>query len=258
MYFRLDKSGSLPFGSAGAFQITKHVPVSDGDLQYQLKGADHERVAMEREITRHPPVVNASVILRDPFHGQKGVQTKKAGGKPKTKMLKELKQAIYISLNIWRRGLKSNEIKTQLRQQVNKKLKALMNHYNIPTNSSDKWKDLSLCLAEELGLMTVTLDQPRGSGAPPVWSKAERRLLERWEGESTRDPRKRAREIAETLIKKYPKEYGDLTWKSLVNRRGEANRRAEAKRREEQIGVPLSESSLKQHWLAGLRLRRRK
>jgi hypothetical protein len=69
-----------------------------------------------------------------------------------------------------------------------------------------------------------------------------------------------ARKIAETLIEKYPKEYGDLTWKSLVNRRGEAKRREkqiEVQRRENQIGVPSSESSWKQHWLAGLRLRRR-
>jgi hypothetical protein len=259
VYFRSDKSGSRLLGSAGAFKITKHMPVSDGDFQYRLKGADeaHERRAPERQLTKHPPVVNASVILRDAFRSQKGAQTKKAGGKPRAKLPKELKQAIYISLGIWRQGLTSDEIKRQLHQQVNKKLKALMNHYNILTNSSDKWKDLSFCLAEELGLMTVTLDQPKGPGKPSVWSYEDAKRLVQRMGEEIqrlskklkRKPNRVATDAAIALAKKYPEKYGHLDSKSLVNRWGEA------KERMRQIpGTPLDASS-KQHWLAGRRLR---
>jgi hypothetical protein len=259
VYFRSDKSGRL-LGPAGAFQITKHMPVSDGDgdFQYQLKGADHERRAPERQLTtKHPPVVNASVILRDAFQSQKSVQTKKAGGKPRAKLPKELKQAIYISLGTWRRGLTSDEIKRQLYQKVTKKIEALMKHYKIPANSSDKWKDLSFCLAEELGLMTVTLDQPRGSGKPRVWSYAEAKRLvqrmgeeiQRLSKELKRKPNRVATDAAIALARKYPDEYGHLDSKTLVNRWGEAK-----KRLHKIPGTPL-DASLKQHWLAGRRLR---
>jgi hypothetical protein len=217
VYFRSDK-----FGPAGAFKITKHMPVSDtvrdGDFRYRLKGAEHERTAMERELTKHPPVVNASVITRDAFQSQKGVQTKKAGGKPK--LPKELKQAIYIrSLGLWKRGLTSDEIKRQLHQQVSEKFKALMNYYNIPTNSSNKWEELSFYLAEELGLMTVT--QPKGP-SPRVRSTAGNLLIQRMDEIIAKRSLSTTLEAAEVLTRRFPDDYKRLTPKTLANRYGEA------------------------------------
>jgi hypothetical protein len=71
------------------------------------------------------------------------------------------------------------EIAEEASKQIAKKFEALMRHYGIRANSSEKWQQLSLCLAQELGLMDITFERPRGAGAPPIWLAAEAELVRR-------------------------------------------------------------------------------
>jgi hypothetical protein len=179
---------------------------------------------------------------------------KKTANQPGTDFPGDLKYPIYVELTkgigVW--GTKPRtpaEIAEEASKQVAKKFEALMRHYGIRANSSEKWQQLSLCLAQELGLMDITFERPRGAGAPPIWLAAEAELVKRMD-ETIGNKEMSAEEAAKILIKKHPDEYGRLKPKSLVNRRDEAK-----KRLRERPGVSLSVSSLKQHWLAGRRLR---
>jgi hypothetical protein len=244
VYFRSGKSGSYLLGPAGPFQITRRSPESDGDFQYQVKSAveSHERAALEKNLTSRPPAVKPVTITIDNDNST----TKKIHKKSKGNLLKDFRRPIYVEfIGLWTPP--DTEIRRLVNQQVDERLKALITHFNIPARSTDKWWYLSFCLAQELKLMTVTFEGPKGPGKPRVWfgSKTERRLVQRMDEEIGRGLGKS--DAAENLIEKYPDDYGRLTPKSLVNRWGEAKRR-------ERLGsqTPLSE----QHWLIGRRSRR--
>jgi hypothetical protein len=79
---------------------------------------------------------------------------KKTIKKPGVNLPSDVRLPIQIeSLGLWRGSLTRAEILKQLSEQAEKKLIALLKHYNIPLHSPHKWKHLSLCLAEELRLM---------------------------------------------------------------------------------------------------------
>jgi hypothetical protein len=138
----------------------------------------------------------------------------------------DLKAPIHIELTtgigLWgRKPLKRTEIAQQVSKKVAERFDALMKHYKIRTNSSDKWTHLSFRLAEELGVMVITLEQPKGPGAPRVWSTAGNLLIQRMD-EIIAKRSLPTLEAAKILIRKYPDDYKSLTAKSLANRYGEA------------------------------------
>jgi hypothetical protein len=52
-YFHPKKSRLAAGAPSGPYQITRRLPVVDGEFQYAIRSAyeDHERVAMESELT---------------------------------------------------------------------------------------------------------------------------------------------------------------------------------------------------------------
>jgi hypothetical protein len=54
VYFHPKKSRLVAGVPSGPYQITRRLPAVDGEFQYAIKSAyeDHERVAMESELTR--------------------------------------------------------------------------------------------------------------------------------------------------------------------------------------------------------------
>jgi hypothetical protein len=109
---------------------------------------------------------------------------KKKAETPGATLPSDLKAPIHIELTtgigLWgRKPLKRAEIARQVSKKVAERFDALMKHYKIRTNSADKWTHLSFRLAEELGVMVITLEQPKGPGAPRVWSTAGDLLIQR-------------------------------------------------------------------------------
>jgi hypothetical protein len=151
---------------------------------------------------------------------------KKKAETPGATLPSDLKAPIHIELTtgigLWgRKPLKRAEIARQVSKKVAERFDALMKHYKIRTNSSDKWTHLSFRLAAELGVMVITLELPKGPGAPRVWSTAASLLLQRMD-EIITQRSLRTLEAAKILIRKYPDDYKSLTAKSLANRYGEA------------------------------------
>jgi hypothetical protein len=157
---------------------------------------------------------------------------KKTPKKSGASLPSEFRAPIYVEaatgIGLWQRKfLTRAEIVEQASKQIDNKFKALMKHYRIPINSSDRWKHLSRCLAEELGLMVITLERPKGPGAPRIWLKEGDILVKRMDEIIAQQPECTTLEVAAILKKKYPNDYKrDLTKKSLVNRYGEAKLRS--------------------------------
>jgi hypothetical protein len=143
-----------------------------------------------------------------------------------TNLPRDLKAPIQLELTtgigLWgSRSLTRAEIAQQVAKKVANRFNAVMKHYAIPTNSSDRWTHLSFRLAEELGMLVITLEEPKGPGAPRIWSTEGNLLVRRMDaiiGERSL----RTLEAAKILKRKYPDDYEDLTAKSLANRYGEA------------------------------------
>ena len=151
---------------------------------------------------------------------------KKKATTPGANLPGDLKAPIHFELTtgigLWgSRSLTRAEIAQQVGKKVAKRFDALMKHYRIPTNSPDRWTRLSFRLAEELGVMVITPEQPRGSGAPRIWSPAGSLLVQRMDAIIS-ERSLRTLEAAKILIRKYPDDYKRLTAKSLANRYGEA------------------------------------
>jgi hypothetical protein len=151
---------------------------------------------------------------------------KKKATTPGANLPRDLKAPIQLELTtgigIWgSRSLTRTEIAQQVAKKVANRFDAIMKHYAIPTNSSDSWTHLSFRLAEELGIMTITLEEPKGPGAPRIWSTAGSLLIQRMDA-IIRERSLLTLEAAKILIRKYPNDYEDLTAKSLANRYGEA------------------------------------
>jgi len=142
---------------------------------------------------------------------------------------RELRAAIQIeSPGLWIGALTHEEISKQISRQAEKKLAAMMKHFNIPPHSPYKWKHLSFCLAKEFGLMVVTLKLPKKPHASRVWSEKEHLLIERM-NKKIADRRQRGLSVSIRNIARYLKtdhpEYKHLTEKSIINRYGEATKR---------------------------------
>jgi hypothetical protein len=130
-------------------------------------------------------------------------------------------------LGLWPGSLTRDEIINQLSEQGGEKLNALMKHYNIPLHSREKWKHLSWCLAEELGLMEATFKRPKKPHASRVWPEKESLLVERID-KKIAERRQRGLSASIRNIASYltaDPEFEHLTVKSMVNRYGEAKRR---------------------------------
>jgi len=154
------------------------------------------------------------------------MQKKKATA-PGANLPRDLKAPIQLELTtgigVWgSRSLAPAEIAQQAAKKVANRFDAIMKHYAIPTNSSDRWTHLSFRLAEELGMMVITLEQPQGPGAPRIWSHHEGSLLIQRMDAIISGRSLRTLEAAKILIRKYPDDYEGLTAKSLANRYGEA------------------------------------
>jgi hypothetical protein len=153
---------------------------------------------------------------------------RKAIKKPGASFPSGLRGPIQIeSLGLWPGSLTRDEIIKQLSEQGGEKLNALVKHYNIPLHSPEKWKHLSWCLAEELGLMEVMLKRPKKPHASRVWSEKEIRLVERID-KKIAERRQRGLSVSIRNIARYliaDPEFKHLTVKSVVNRYGEAKRR---------------------------------
>src|SRR5262249_31103938 len=119
------------------------------------------------------------------------------------------------------RSLTRAEIAQQVVKKVANRFDAIMKHYAIPTNSSDRWTDLSFRLAEELGMLVITLEEPKGPGAPRIWPTEGNLLVRRMDAIISQRSL-RTLEAAKIMIRKYPDDYEELTAKSLANRYGEA------------------------------------
>jgi hypothetical protein len=151
---------------------------------------------------------------------------KKKAKSPGANLPGDLKAPIHIELTtgiglLGTKPLTRAEIARQISKKVAERLDALMKHYKIRTNSSDKWSHLSFRLAEELGVMVITSEQPKRSGAPRIWSTAGSLLVQRMDAMISKRSL-RTSEAAKILIRKYPDDYKRLTAKSLANRYGEA------------------------------------
>jgi hypothetical protein len=153
---------------------------------------------------------------------------RKAIKKPGASLPSGLRAPIQIeSLGLWLGSLTRDEIIKQLSEQADEKLNALVKYYKIPHHSPEKWKHLSWCLAEELGLMEVMLKRPKKPHASRVWSEKESRLVERID-KKIAERRQRGLSVSIRNIASYltaDAEYKHLTVKSMVNRYGEAKRR---------------------------------
>jgi hypothetical protein len=123
---------------------------------------------------------------------------------------------------LWKGSLTRAELIRQISQEVDQKFVALMNYYRIPLRSPDKWKNLSLRLAEELGLMVVVDELPRGPGRPRVSSEAQNLLVERMD-RIVNKGRLSEMSAATHLTNEYP-EYKLLKPKTLLNRYSKAKR----------------------------------
>lgn len=134
--------------------------------------------------------------------------------------------AIPIDVGLWGKSLTGAQIDEMVSRQVDELFKTLMEHYGISVNSSDKWRYLSWCLAEELGL--ISFEPPKGR-RPRIWAVASILLIKRMDEILARG-RLSTNAAAAHLINQYP-EYRHLTPKSLVNRYNEWKARM--------LGVPL-------------------
>jgi hypothetical protein len=157
---------------------------------------------------------------------------KKKPKRPGANLPPDLKVPIQLELTtgigLWgSRSLTRVEIAQQVAKKVAKRFDALMKHYRIPTNSSDKWTRLSFRLAEELGVMVIAFEQPNGPGAPAIWLKAGDLLIQRMEEIIAKHSPPNLEDAAKILIRQYPDDYKRLTAKSLANRYGEAKHRKE-------------------------------
>src|SRR5262249_19791097 len=149
---------------------------------------------------------------------------KKTIKKPGVNLPSDLRLPIQIeSLGLWTGSLTQAEIFKQYFEKGEKRLIALLKHYNIPLHSPYKWKQLSWCLAEQLELMEVTFKLPKRPHASSVWPMGEHLLVKRMD-EITAKGRLSAKAAAKTLIARHA-EYKHLEPKSLVNRYGEAKKR---------------------------------
>jgi hypothetical protein len=149
---------------------------------------------------------------------------KKTIKKPGANLPSDLRLPIQVkSLGLWTGSLTRAEIRKQLSEQAEKKLIALLKHFNIPLHSPHKWKHLSWCLAEELRLMETTFKPPKRPHASSVWPMGEHLLVKRMD-EITAKGRLTAMAAAKTLIARHA-EYKHLEPKSLVNRYSEAKKR---------------------------------
>ncbi len=151
---------------------------------------------------------------------------KKKATTPGANLPGDLKAPILLELTtgigLWgSRSLTRAEIEQQVGQKVAQRFDALMKHYGIPTNSSARWTRLCFRLAEELGAMVITPEQPKGSGAPRIWPTAGSLLVQRMDAIIS-ERSLRTLEAAKILIRRYPDDYKSLTAKSLANRYGEA------------------------------------
>ena len=154
---------------------------------------------------------------------------KKTIKKPGVNLPSNLRLPIQIkSLGLWIGSLTRAEIRKQLSEQAEKRLVALLKHFNIPLHSPDKWKHLCFCLAEEFGLMEVTLKLPKKPHPSRVWAEKEHLLIERMD-KKIADRRQRGLIVSIRNIARYLKsdynEYKHLKVKSIVNRYGEAKGR---------------------------------
>jgi hypothetical protein len=154
---------------------------------------------------------------------------KKKATTPRANLPRDLKEPIQLELTtgigLWgSRSLTRAEIAQQVAEKVANRFDAILKHYAIPTNSSDRWSRLSFRLAEELGMMVITLEQPKGPGAPRIWLKEGNLLIQRMDAIIS-ERSLRTLEVAKILIRKYPDDYEGLTAKSLANRYGEAKQR---------------------------------
>jgi hypothetical protein len=73
-------------------------------------------------------------------------------------------------------------------------------------------------------MMVITLEEPKGPGAPRIWLKEGNLLIQRMDAIIS-ERSLRTLEVAKILIRKYPDDYEGLTAKSLANRYGEAKQR---------------------------------
>jgi hypothetical protein len=175
---------------------------------------------------------------------------KKKATTPGASLPRDLKAPIQLELTtgigLWgSRSLTRAEIAQQWAKKVANRFDAILKHYAIPTNSSDRWSRLSFRLAEELGMMVITLEQPKGPGAPRIWLKEGNLLIQRMDAIIS-ERSLRALEAAKILIRKYPDDYGGLTAKSLANRYGEAKQLK---------GMRLSASLVERRAAVGQKLR---
>jgi hypothetical protein len=142
---------------------------------------------------------------------------------PGANIPRRLKTPISIKYpGLWKGSLTRAEIIRQISQEVDQKFVALMNYYRIPLRSPDKWKNLSLRLAEELGLMVVTDELPKGPGRPRVSSEAQNLLVERMD-RIVNKGRLSEMSAATHLTNRFP-EYKLLKPKTLLNRYSKAKR----------------------------------
>ena len=177
------------------------------------------------------------------------MQKKKATA-PGANLPRDLKAPIQLELTtgigLWgSKSLTRAEIAQQVAKKVANRFDAIMKHYAIPTSSSDRWMHLSFRLAEELGMMVITSEQPKGSGAPRIWSAAGSLLIQRMDAIIS-ERSLRPLEAAKILIRKYRDDYEGLTAKSLANRYGEAKQRK---------GMSLSASLAERKAAIGQKLR---
>jgi hypothetical protein len=144
--------------------------------------------------------------------------TRKGAKKSRPQKTPKKSGPVYVTLPTalgrWGGSLTSAQIDRLVSQQVEK---PLMERYSISIHSPDKWRYLSWCLAEELGLISFA---PPKSRRPQVWFGAGRLLVERMDAMIARRGVS-VQSAASHLVNRYP-EYKRLSSKSLVNRYNES------------------------------------
>jgi hypothetical protein len=113
------------------------------------------------------PIIDAirAADLPD-VHAECAAVAKRPSTKSPDNLPQILRQPIFIELKtgisvLQTRLFTEAELLEQLSRKVEERLAALLNHYNISIEASDKWKVLSCRLAEQLGLLVLTTEQPQ-------------------------------------------------------------------------------------------------
>jgi hypothetical protein len=107
--------------------------------------------------------------------------------------------------------LLNSKIEEQIFEGRYHRLLELIEYYNIPVRSRDKWLFLSWALASELGLMKTTLDKGRGRPGKDYLDLVEKvDAIKARRGGGTRDAIK--------ILQKTDPKYKDQELKNLTNR----------------------------------------